>query len=40
MKFTEIYEMQSNVVFISCQAAAAYSNAVCLSGLTGDVQTR
>lgn len=38
MNFMEIYETQSNVLFISSQAAAC-SNAVCLSGLTGDVQT-
>ena len=39
MNFMEKYEMQNNVLFISCQAAAS-SNAVCLSGLTGDVQTQ
>lgn len=35
----EIYGTQSNVLFMSCRAAAC-SNAGCLSGLTGDVQTQ
>lgn len=39
MNLVEIYEMQSNVLFISCQAAAS-STALCFSWLPGGVQPR
>lgn len=39
MNLVEIYGMQSNVLIISCQAAAS-SSALCCSWLPGDVQLR